>query len=38
MNQALNQAFGLVSQSNNNLIKQGEAQLAQLKRQINYPV
>jgi hypothetical protein len=36
MNQSLNQAFQLVSQSNNNLIKQGEAQLAHLRRQPAY--
>lgn len=38
MNQSLNQAFALVSQSNNHQIKQGEAQLTQLRRQTSYPL
>ena len=38
MDNDLNQAFQLVSQSNNNTIKQGEAKLDQLRKNNYYPM
>ena len=34
----LNQAFHLVAQANNNQIKEGEAKLAYLRKDSNYPI
>lgn len=38
MDNELNQAFNLVSQHNNMQIKEGEAKLAHLKKDSNYPM